>query len=86
MGYARTAAVIGVKHPTWEERPLLVIVKAAGATVDKRDVLQYLSNKIVKWWMPDDVVFVDSLPMTSTGKISKLDLRRRFADHLLKKT
>ena len=80
------AEVIGVKHPKWEERPLLVIVKSCGATVEKRDILHYLSDKIVKWWMPDDVVFLDSLPMTATGKISKLDLRRWFADHLFTRT
>jgi fatty-acyl-CoA synthase len=61
-------------------------VKSCHATVERRDILHYLSDKIVKWWMPDDVVFLDSLPMTATGKISKLDLRRRFADHLLTRT
>ena len=80
------AAVIGVKHRKWEERPLLVAVKTPGATLDRRGVLEYLSGRIAKWWMPDDVVFVDALPMTATGKVSKLDLRRQFADHLLANT
>ena len=80
------AAVIGVRHPKWQERPLLVVVKSHSEALDEQDVLRYLSDKIVKWWMPDDVIFVDALPMTATGKVSKLDLRRQFADHLVTKT
>ena len=80
------AAVIGVKHRKWDERPLLVIVKSCGATVERRDILHCLNDKIVKSWMPVDVGFLDSLPITAKGKISKLDLRRRVADHLLTKT
>lgn len=79
------AAAIGVKHAKWGERPLLMVVKSPGATLRARDVLGYLDGKIVKWWMPDDVVFVDSLPMTATGKVSKLGLRQRYSDHLFKK-
>jgi fatty-acyl-CoA synthase len=64
-------AVIGVPHPKWHERPLLVVVKAPGANPTKAEILDVLGAKIAKWQMPDDVVFVDALPMTATGKISK---------------
>ena len=78
----RQAAVIGVHHPKWEERPLLVLV-VDPATAPSRDaVLDHLRPRIAKWWLPDDVVVVDALPMTATGKISKLALRERFRDHL----
>ena len=76
-------AVIGVPHPKWNERPLLVAVKAPGANPTKAEILDVLAAKIAKWQMPDDVVFVDALPMTATGKISKKDLRAKFADHKL---
>jgi fatty-acyl-CoA synthase len=76
-------AVIGVPHPKWNERPLLVVVKAPGAKLTKAEILDVLGSKIAKWQLPDDVVFVDALPMTATGKISKKDLRAKFADHKL---
>jgi acyl-CoA synthetase (AMP-forming)/AMP-acid ligase II len=76
-------AVIGVPHPKWDERPLLVAVKAPGAEPTKAEILDVLASKIAKWQMPDDVVFVDVLPMTATGKISKKDLRAKFADYKL---
>ena len=76
-------AVIGVPHPKWDERPLLVAVKAPGAEPTKAEILDVLASKIAKWQMPDDVVFVDALPMTATGKISKKDLRAKFADYKL---
>ena len=76
-------AVIGVPHPKWHERPLLVAVKAPGAAPTKAEILDVLGSKIAKWQMPDDVVFVDALPMTATGKISKKDLRAKFADYKL---
>jgi acyl-CoA synthetase (AMP-forming)/AMP-acid ligase II len=77
------AAVIGVVHPKWDERPLLIIVKKPGSDIDKKSVLDFIAPKIAKWWMPDDVQFVDDLPHTATGKISKLELRLRFADYRL---
>ena len=77
------AAVIGVAHPRWDERPLLVIVLKEGQSATKDDILGYLSGKIAKWWMPDDVVFVESIPHTATGKIQKLALRKTFADYRL---
>jgi fatty-acyl-CoA synthase len=76
-------AVIGVPHPKWHERPLLVVVKAPGANPTKAEILDVLGSKIAKWQLPDDVVFVEALPMTATGKISKKDLRARFAAHKL---
>lgn len=74
------AAVIGLPHPKWSERPLLIIVKEAGAELDDQSVLAYLDGKIAKWWMPDDVVFVEEIPHTATGKIQKMELRSRFSD------
>ncbi|MGB0342768.1 MAG: long-chain-fatty-acid--CoA ligase [Parvibaculales bacterium] len=77
------AAVIGIAHPKWDERPLLVIVKNEGADISKEEVLGFLEGKIAKWWMPDDVAFVDEIPHTATGKIQKLTLREQFADYTL---
>ncbi len=77
------AAAIGVPHPTWAERPVLVIVPKAGSRPDRAGILAYLNGKVAKWWMPDDVLFVDELPHTATGKISKLQLRDRLKDYRL---
>ncbi len=77
------AAVIGLPHPKWDERPLLVVIRKPDASVSKEDVLAHLKDKIAKWWMPDDVVFVDSIPHTATGKIQKTALREQFKDYRL---
>ncbi len=77
------AAVIGVHHAKWQERPLLICVKKAGQEVDRAQMLAFLDGKIAKWWMPDDVVFVEQLPHTATGKLLKTKLRQDFADHKL---
>jgi acyl-CoA synthetase (AMP-forming)/AMP-acid ligase II len=77
------AAVIGVRHPKWDERPIVVAVKKAGQDVSKDELLRFYEGKIAKWWMPDDVVFVAELPHTATGKLSKLTLRQRFKDYRL---
>jgi fatty-acyl-CoA synthase len=74
------AAVIGLSHPKWTERPLLVIKREVGSKVDGNVILAYLDGKIAKWWMPDDVVFVDEIPHTATGKIQKMELRKQFRD------
>ncbi|WP_428266169.1 3-(methylthio)propionyl-CoA ligase [Haliangium sp.] len=74
------AAVIGVPHPKWSERPLLVIVRAEGSQVSEADILGYLEPKVAKWWLPDAVRFVDELPHTATGKILKTRLREMFED------
>ncbi len=72
------AAVIGIHHPKWDERPLLIIVRRDGEAVEREDILDYLKDKVVKWWLPNDVVFVDELPHTATGKIQKTTLREQF--------
>ena len=77
------AAVIGLPHPKWQERPLLVAVRRPGAEVDGASVLAHLSTRIAKWWLPDDVVFVESLPHTATGKLLKTKLRDQFKEHRL---
>jgi acyl-CoA synthetase (AMP-forming)/AMP-acid ligase II len=75
------AAVIGVRHPKWDERPLLVVVKKPGATLTRDALLAFYAGRTAKWWMPDDVVFVDALPHTATGKLSKRDLREQFREY-----
>jgi fatty-acyl-CoA synthase len=77
------AAVIGVRHPKWDERPLLVIVLKEGQSATKDEILGFLKGKIANWWMPDDVVFVGAIPHTATGKIQKTVLRDQFKDHVL---
>jgi fatty-acyl-CoA synthase len=77
------AAAIGVPHPKWQERPLLIVVKAPGQEVQKEELHQFLSTKLVKWWMPDAIEFVDALPLGATGKVLKRELRQKFADYKL---
>jgi len=75
------AAVIGLRHPKWDERPLLVVVPKKGESISREELLAYLQGKIAKWWMPDDIVSVDDIPHTATGKIQKTALRERFKDY-----
>ena len=75
------AAVIGVPHPKWTERPLLIVVRAEGQDVSPEDMLAFYEGKVAKWWVPTGVVFVDEIPHTATGKIKKIELRRQFADY-----
>jgi fatty-acyl-CoA synthase len=77
------AAVIGVRHPKWDERPLLVVVLKAGQSATAKELLDFLGDKVAKWWLPDDVVFVAEIPHTATGKILKTVLRERFKDYAL---
>jgi len=77
------AACIGVFHPKWDERPLLVVVKNPGMDVTKDDILKFYDGKIAKWWTPDDVVFADSLPLGATGKILKNKIRETYRDYKL---
>jgi fatty-acyl-CoA synthase len=77
------AAVIGVKHPKWDERPLLVIVLKKDQSASKDEILRFMRGKVANWWMPDEVVFVDDIPHTATGKIQKTVLRERFKDFAL---
>ena len=77
------AAAIGVKHPKWDERPLLLIVRKEGAEVTKGEILEHLSNHVAKWWLPDEILFVDALPHTATGKLLKTALREQYRDYAL---
>jgi fatty-acyl-CoA synthase len=77
------AAVIGVAHPKWTERPLLVVTRAEGQEVSKEELLAYFDGKVATWWVPNDVVFVDELPHTATGKVKKIELRKQFAEYRL---
>ena len=77
------AAVIGVTHPKWQERPLLIVVRKAGQDVTRDEMLRYLADKVAKWWLPDEVVFVDEMPHTATGKLLKTKLRELFGDYRL---
>ena len=80
------AAVIGIRHPKWDERPIVVAIKKPGASVTRDELLKFYEGKIAKWWMPDDVVFVEQLPHTATGKLSKLTLRGEMKDYRLPNT
>jgi fatty-acyl-CoA synthase len=72
-----------VSHPKWDERPLLLIKLRSGEIADKQEFLSFLDGKIAKWWMPDDVQFVDDIPLGATGKIDKKQLRDQFAGYVL---
>jgi fatty-acyl-CoA synthase len=75
------AAVVGVHHPKWDERPLLILVKKPGANITREEALDFLKPRVAKWWLPNDVVFVDQLPHTATGKLLKTKLREEFGKH-----
>ena len=77
------AAVIGVRHPKWDERPLLILVLKKGQSASKVDILDFMRGKTANWWMPDDIVFVEEIPHTATGKILKTALREQFRDYVL---
>ncbi len=82
----KQAAVIGVPHPKWEERPLMVVVPKDGRKPDRDTINRHLAGKVARWWLPDDVVLLDALPLTATGKIRKSRLREMFRDHPLPTT
>ena len=75
------AAVIGLPHPKWDERPLLIVVRNPGSEVSAEEVLEFMEGKIAKWWMPNGVEFVEELPHGATGKVQKLKLRSSFSDY-----
>ncbi|MCF8177815.1 MAG: fatty-acid--CoA ligase [Sulfuritalea sp.] len=75
------AAVIGAAHPKWDERPLLVVIRKAGQEITREELIAFYEGKVAKWWIPDDVIFVEDLPHTATGKLSKLQLRERLSDY-----
>jgi len=77
------AAVIGVRHPKWDERPLLVVVLKKDQTASKGDILDFMRGKTANWWLPDDIAFVEEIPHTATGKILKTALREQFRDYVL---
>ncbi len=77
------AAVIGVRHPKWDERPLLVVVKKPDAELSRESMLAFYEGKVARWCVPDDVVFVEQLPHTATGKLSKVTLREQLKDYQL---
>jgi fatty-acyl-CoA synthase len=79
------AACIAAKHLKWDERPLLIVVRKAQAALTREELLAFYEGKIAKWWTPDDVVFVDTIPLGATGKVLKNRLREQFGDHLLVK-
>jgi fatty-acyl-CoA synthase len=78
------ACVIGVLHKKWDERPLLLVVKVEGQDLSKEEMLTFLEDKVAKWWLPDDVIFVTELPHTATGKLLKTNLREEYKEHLVK--
>ena len=78
------AACIAARHPKWDERPLLVVVKKPGAEVTKEELIAFFEGKIAKWWTPDDVVFADAIPLGATGKMLKNRLRDQYGEHLMK--
>jgi acyl-CoA synthetase (AMP-forming)/AMP-acid ligase II len=77
------AAVIGVTHPKWDERPLLIVQKKPDAAIGKQELIDFLAGKVAKWWLPDDVQFVEAIPHTATGKILKTRLREDFKGYKL---
>jgi acyl-CoA synthetase (AMP-forming)/AMP-acid ligase II len=80
----KETAVIGIAHSRWQERPLLLAVKKPGANATPDEVLDFMQGKVAKWWLPDEVVFVDELPHTATGKLQKLALREKFKGYRLR--
>jgi fatty-acyl-CoA synthase len=80
---AALCAVIGVVHPKWDERPILLVQLEAGQRADKQEFLDFLEGKIARWWMPDDVLFVDEIPLGATGKIDKKLIRQRLTGYAL---
>ncbi|UUZ65837.1 hypothetical protein LP417_06200 [Polaromonas sp. P1-6] len=77
------AACIAARHPKWDERPLLVVVKKPDATFTRDELIAFYEGKIAKWWTPDDVVFVDAIPLGATGKVLKHRLREQYGAYLL---
>jgi fatty-acyl-CoA synthase len=75
------AAAIGIPHPKWDERPLLLVVRCDGATISADDIRTHLAKQVTKWWLPDAIEFVEELPHTATGKLSKKDLRDQYRDY-----
>ena len=79
------ACVVGVPHPKWDERPLLFLITKDGNEIEKQEIKDFLLEKVVKWWLPDDIIFVKELPHGATGKLLKVDLREKYKEHLMEK-
>ena len=79
------ACVVGVPHPKWDERPLLFLITKDGNEIEKQEINDFLLEKVVKWWLPDDIIFVKELPHGATGKLLKVDLREKYKEHLMEK-
>jgi len=79
------ACVVGVPHPKWDERPLLFLITKDGNEIDKKEINDFLLEKVVKWWLPDDIIFVRELPHGATGKLLKVELREEYKEHLMEK-
>ena len=77
------AAVIGARHPKWDERPLLFVVLKPSTSLEKTELYEYLATRMAKWWLPDDILFVETIPHTATGKLNKAALRQQYGDHLI---
>ncbi len=77
------AAVVGMHHPRWQERPVAFVVAKDGEEVTKEEILEFLDGRVAKWWLPDDVIFIPEVPKTSVGKFSKKDLREQFKDYTI---
>jgi fatty-acyl-CoA synthase len=77
------AALIAARHPKWDERPLLLVTPRPGHTIDPQSVLHIYAGRVARWWLPDAVLVVDTLPHTATGKLQKTALRTRYRDHYL---
>ena len=77
------AAVIGLPHDRWQERPFLIVVAKAGRQPTREALMDFLAGRVAKWWLPDDIAFVDELPHTATGKLQKTKLREQFRGHAL---
>jgi len=77
------ACVVGVPHPKWDERPLLFLITKDGNEIDKQEINNFLLEKVVKWWLPDDIIFVKELPHGATGKLLKVELREEYKEHLM---
>ena len=75
------AAAIGIAHPKWQERPLLVVTLREGASLTAAGLLEHMRGKVASWWLPDAVEFIEQMPLTGTGKLWKLKLRERFKDY-----
>jgi fatty-acyl-CoA synthase len=74
---------LGVPHPKWEERPILLVVRTPGAQVCEQVVRDHLANHVARWWLPEEILFVESLPLTGTGKVMKAELREQYKDYKL---